>query len=196
MKLKGKQAFGPTGLFVIVNQFRGFDSVDVLSEMKAFGGNAVLVPLSLFHRFSDFSRIPEFLSFLLQFSLFVQGQGGLVSAHRKNAPKGLAVANSRKTVSGFEIGLIPTDPPTVLLAGFEKTAVLNAAVPAFDLVFQGQVKVLEGSVLPNEESVSLGWIFLGVFSENRTVFDPPVIGVAVPSVEAFAVKEASAGVSG
>ena len=141
MKLKGKQAFGPTGLFVIVNQFRGFDSVDVLSEMKAFGGDAVLVPLSLFHRFSDFSCIPELLSFLLQFSLFVQGQGGLVSAHRKNAPKGLAVANSRKTVSGFEIGLIPTDPPTVLLAGFEKTAVLNAAVPAFDLVLPATTAV-------------------------------------------------------
>ena len=52
---------------------------------------------------------------------------------RQNAPKALAIADARVTVSGFEVHLIASDPPSVMLAWFDETAVLNPTVTSLDL---------------------------------------------------------------
>ena len=47
--------------------------------MVTLGSDAVAVPLTLLHSFTDFPGIPEFFRLLLKFTV-LDGQGGLESA--------------------------------------------------------------------------------------------------------------------
>ena len=100
-----------------------------MHEMKTLGGDSVGIPFLFLHCLADFLGVPEFLSVFLQLPLVVQGKGGMKTTIRQNATKALPVANARVTVSGFEICLIASYPPTVVLARFDETAVLNTRVP-------------------------------------------------------------------
>ena len=64
----------------------------------------------------------------MQLPLVVQGKGRMKTTIRQNAAKALAVADARVTVSGLEVRLIASDPPTVMLAGLDETTVLNPTV--------------------------------------------------------------------
>ena len=65
VNLKGEQSFSSSGFLIIVNKLHCFYSVYVVSKLKAFGGNLVLVPFSLFNGFPYLSRLPKFFHFLL-----------------------------------------------------------------------------------------------------------------------------------
>ena len=108
-----------------------------MHEMKALGSDPVGIPFPFLYCLADFLGVPEFLGILLQLTLVVQGKSGVKTAIRQNAAKALTIANTRVTIARFEVCLIATDPPTVMLARFDEASVLDAAVPTLYLEIQG-----------------------------------------------------------
>src|SRR5262249_24880521 len=93
--------------------------------------------------------------------------------------------NAGVAVTGLEIALVAADDPVADVGA----AVLNAGVPADDLVLQTQLKVIELSVAPDDERVPVGLIVVGGAARYRAVGDRPELGIAVPAVEARAVED-------
>ena len=141
MQLQGQHSISPTSLPIVVSKFSGFHIVDIVRKMVSLGSNAVSVPITFLNSFPDFFGITEFFGIFLQLSVIINSEGRVETTVRKNSAKTFAIANTRVTVARLEIGLITTNPPTVVLPGLNETAVLNTAVATLDLEFQGKVKV-------------------------------------------------------
>ena len=125
----------------------------------------------------------------MQLPLVVQGKGRMKTTIRQNAAKALAVADARVTVSGFEVRLIASDPPTVVLARLDETAVLNPTVASLDLEIETKIEILHFQILANDKGVSLGGVLLGCLANDSAIFDAPKFGITVPTLQRLAVKE-------
>jgi hypothetical protein len=108
---------------------------------------------------------------------------------RQNAAKALAVTDTRVTVSGFEVRLIASDPPTIMLAGLDETAVLNPTVTSLDLEIEMKIEILQFQILADDKGVSLGGVLLGCLANDSSILDAPKFGITVPTLQRFAVKE-------
>ena len=182
MDLKGQQTIGPTGLLIVIGQLGRLHSVDVMYEVKPLGSDPVSIPFPFLDRLADFLGIPEFLGILLQLTLVVEGKSRVKSTVRQNAPEAFPVADARVTVSGFEIGLIASNPPPVMLARFNKTTILDPTVSTLDLEIEMQIEILHFQILADDEGVSLGWILLGCLANDCTILDAPEFGISVPTL--------------
>ena len=76
-----------------------------------------------------------------------------------------------------------------MLSGFHKASVLNTTVSSINFTIQSQVKILKHPTLPNQKSISLGRILLGIFTNDRPVFHTPMNGIAVPTLKGFAIEK-------
>ncbi len=76
-----------------------------------------------------------------------------------------------------------------MLSRFDETTVLDAAVVVLYLEIEGEVEILQFAPFPYNEGVSLGRSFLGRLSDDGTIFHPPELGIAVPTIESLAVEE-------
>ena len=182
MNLKGQQTIRSAGLLIVIGQLGRLHSVDVVYEVKPLGSDPVGIPFPFLDRLADFLGIPEFLGILLQLPLVVEGKSRVKSTVRQNAPEAFPVADARVTVSGFEIGLIASDPPPVMLARFNETTILDPTVSTLDLEIEMKIEILHFQILADDEGVSLGWILLGCLTNDCTILDAPEFGISVPTL--------------
>ncbi len=190
MQLEGKHPIGSSGLLVVVRQFGSLYTINIVYEMEALGGNAVGIPIPFLDRFSYFLGISELLGGFLQFTFVIQGKRGVKPAIRKDTAKCFAVANPGIAIAGLEIGLVSTDPPSVMLAGLYETTVLNTGVATLDLEIESEVEILQDSTLPYNEGISTSRGFLGGLADDGSVFHFPKLGITIPILEGLAVEEA------
>ncbi len=189
MQLQSKQAIGPAGLLVIVNQLGRLHPIDVMNKMKALAGNPVSVPFSLFNRFADFLGVPEGGCLLLKLTLVVNRKNGLLPPGGEDSAESFTITNARPPVSGLKVGLIATDTPPVMLPRFDETPVLNAGITRLDLKIEMQVKILHFQILADKKGISLGRILLCRLTENGPVLHTPKLGITVPSLQGFPIEE-------
>lgn len=160
-----------------------------MHEIKALGSYAIAVPLSFLYRLADFLGVPKFLGILLQLPLVVQGKSGVKTAIRQNAAKSLTIANTRVTIAGLEVGLITTNPPTVMLTRFDETAVLDTRVPTLYLEIEGKVEIFHLHTLADYKGIPLGWSSLGRLAHYCPGLHAPKLWISVPTFQRFPVKE-------
>ncbi len=76
-----------------------------------------------------------------------------------------------------------------MIARFDKATILNSAVSRINFALQGKLEILDRSAFPNQESISLGWILLGIDPNDGSILHTPVKGVAIPALQGLPIKE-------
>ena len=157
--------------------------------METVSNNSVLVPVFLLDLLLDLIGVTNASSDLLFERAILANQLSRFATQSQNASVAFAVENSGVSVTGFKVGLISADDP--LLVGHFKTAVLNSGVAVDDLVLQLQFEIIYLAAAPDDKRVSFELFVFFVVSRagDGTVFDAPGLGIAVPAVQSFAIKQ-------
>src|SRR5215831_21293009 len=121
--------------------------------------------------------------------LFTLLQERHLAAQGEEAAPALLVKLPRVRVLEIDVGLIAFHHP---LADFGKfyAAVLDTAVGRVDAVFQFKLEILRLAAAPNQKCVvPLQRLFLCALADDGFVLHAPESGIAVPSLQALAVKD-------
>ena len=89
---------------------------------------------------------------------------------------------------GVQVRLVtPQDTIVEVSNGF--TAVLNSGIIPLEFYLTGECKVFYFSALPNQKSIPFGWLVLGGFSNDGSIFHFPKFRLTHPSAQVFAVEK-------
>lgn len=167
---------------VVVGDVDRLLAVDEMLQMIAAGDDRVVVPVFLFDGLLQLGRVADGTGGL---RLVVAADRGLLAALSQNAAAALLVENARIGVAGLEIALVTTDDVIAQVGA----AVLDAGVSADNAVREPQLEIVDLTLTPDNERVSLGRIFGGRAAGNGAVLDRPELCVAVPAIELLSVED-------
>src|SRR5262249_34312866 len=104
----------------------------------------------------------------------------------ENPPPLFFVENSRECVAGFEVGLVAADDPVP----FVLAAILNARIAIHDSIGQPQLEIVDQSVPPDQEGISLSGVLGSRLTGNYSFLNRPEFRIAVPACQILSVEEA------
>ena len=157
--------------------------------METISNNSIRVPVFLLDLLLDLIGVTNAAGDFLFELAVVANQFSRFATQGKNSSIAFAVENSRVSISGFEVRLVSADNP--LFIRHFKTAILNTGVTVNDLVFQLQLEVIYLAAAPDDERVSFELFVFFVVSRasDGAVFYAPGLGIAVPAVQSFSIKQ-------